>query len=167
MIRIEHLYLSAGHNYFGHHGKPADDHPIFSVSSLDCVAGRGIRGDRFFDYKPDYKGQITFFSAEIYDELCTTLLPPDSPLSSLDSQLPPPSAFRRNVITRGIDLNTLIGQTFTLQGVTFLGTGECSPCHWMDQAFAPGTEAALKGRGGLRAKILTDGTLRPDPCPLP
>jgi hypothetical protein len=37
----------------------------------------------------------------------------------------------------------------------------------MNQAFAPGAEAALKNRGGLRAKILTDGLLRPDPCPLP
>jgi len=154
MIRIEHLYLSPGHNYFGHHGKPADEHPVVSASSLECIAGRGIRGDRFFDYKPDYKGQITFFSVEIYDELCAALLP--------SAVRPPPSAFRRNVITRGVDLNTLIGQEFTIQGVTFLGAAECSPCYWMDQAFAPGTEAALKGRGGLRAKILTDGFLRID-----
>jgi len=160
MFRIEHLYVSPGHNYFGHHGKPADEHPIIGVPEIECVAGRGIRGDRFFDYKPDYKGQITFFAAEIYDELCATLLPPVSQLSALNAQLPPPSAFRRNVITRGADLNSLIGKQFTIQGVTFEGTAECSPCYWMDQAFAPGTEAALKGRGGLRAKILTDGWLR-------
>ena len=153
MFRIEHLYLSPGHNYFGHHGKPADEHPIVAVPEVECVAGRGLRGDRFFDYKPDYKGQITFFAAELYDELCATLLPADAPR-------PAPSAFRRNVITRGADLNALIGKQFTLQGVTFEGTTECSPCYWMDQAFAPGTEAALKGRGGLRAKILTDGWLR-------
>ena len=157
MIRVEHLYLSPGHNYFGHHGKPADEHPIVAVPEVECVAGRGLRGDRFFDYKPDYKGQITFFSGQLYDELCATLLPS---LFPSDTPLPAPSAFRRNVITRGVDLNTLIGQTFTVQGVSFLGTGECSPCYWMDQAFAPGTEAALKGRGGLRAKILTDGVLR-------
>ena len=157
MPHIEHLYLSPGHNYFGHHGKPADEHPIVSVCEIECVAGRGIRGDRFFDYKPDYKGQITFFAAEIYDELCATLLP-----SSV--LRPPSSVFRRNVITRGVDLNSLIGQEFTLQGVRFLGTAECSPCYWMDQAFASGTEAALKDRGGLRAKILTDGFLRLGPA---
>jgi MOSC domain-containing protein YiiM len=155
MIRIEHLYLSPGHNYFGHHGKPADEHPIVEVSEVECVAGRGLRGDRFFDYKPDYKGQITFFSGEIYDELCSTFL-------ALGSAHPEPSAFRRNVITRGVDMNTLIGKTFTLQGITFEGSAECSPCYWMDQSFAPGTEAALKGRGGLRAKILTDGRLHVD-----
>jgi MOSC domain-containing protein YiiM len=64
------------------------------------------------------------------------------------------------VITRNVDLNTLIGAEFEVQGVRFLGTGECTPCHWMNHAFHPGTEAALKGRGGLRAKILTSGTLR-------
>lgn len=153
MIEIQHLYLSPGHNYFGHHGRPADAHPIVAVNEVECVVGRGLRGDRFFDYKPDYKGQITFFSAEIYDELCASLLPREAPR-------PEPSAFRRNVITRGIDLNTLIGKTFTIQGVTFEGSAECSPCYWMDQAFAPGAEAALKGRGGLRAKILSDGVLR-------
>jgi MOSC domain-containing protein YiiM len=157
MIRIEHLYLSPGHNYFGHHGQPAGKHPILSVPSVECVAGHGIRGDRYFDYKPDYKGQITFFSAEIYDELCASFLP-------LAGAHPEPSAFRRNVITRGIDLNTLIGQEFTFQNIRFLGSAECSPCHWMDQAFAPGAHAALKGRGGLRAKILTDGFLRTGPA---
>ena len=156
MIRVEHLYLSPGHNYFGHHGKPADEHPILAVPEIECVAGRGLRGDRFFDYKPDYKGQITFFAGEIHDELCrSSLLPPGA-------ALPPPSVYRRNVITRGVDLNTLIGVEFEIQGVRFLGNSECSPCYWMDQAFGPGAEAALRGRGGLRAKILTDGVLRVD-----
>ncbi len=150
MIRIEHLYLSPGHNYFGHHGKPADEHPMLAVPEVECVAGRGLRGDRFFDFKPDYKGQVTFFAGEIYDELCVAL-------DVCDRE---PSAFRRNVITRGVDLNALIGVEFEVQGVRFLGSAECSPCYWMDRAFAPGAEAALKGRGGLRAKILSDGVLR-------
>jgi MOSC domain-containing protein YiiM len=149
-IRIEHLYLSPGHNFFGHHGQPPGEHPMIEVEEMRCLAGRGIEGDRFFDFKPDYKGQITFFSGEIYDELCTRL----------DVWDKPPSAFRRNVITRGVDLNTLIGREFVIQGVRFLGMAECSPCEWQDGAFAPGTEAALTGRGGLRAKILNDGVLR-------
>ena len=151
---IHGIYTSPGHNYFGHHGKPADEHAMIETTEIECVAGRGIHGDRFFDYKPNYKGQITFFEAEIYDELCGVF-------QLIDRE---PSAFRRNVITRGVDLNSLIGQEFTLQGVRFLGTAECTPCYWMDQAFAPGTEAALKGRGGLRAKIISDGFLRPGPA---
>jgi MOSC domain-containing protein YiiM len=67
---------------------------------------------------------------------------------------------RRNVITRGVDLNELIGQEFKLQGIRFLGMEECRPCYWMDRAFAPGAHEFLKGRGGLRARILTDGSLR-------
>lgn len=152
MIRVARLFVSPGHNYFGHSGRPAGEHPILAVPEVECVAGRGLRGDRFFDYKPDYKGQITFFAGEIYDELCVLL-------QTWDRE---PSAFRRNVITRGVDLNTLIGAEFEIQGVRFLGCAECSPCYWMDRAFAPGAEAALKGRGGLRAKILTDGVLRVD-----
>jgi MOSC domain-containing protein YiiM len=73
-----------------------------------------------------------------------------------------PGVTRRNVITRGVDLNSLIGQRFANQGVEFEGVAECSPCHWMNQAIAPGAESALRGRGGLRARILTDGILRVD-----
>jgi len=149
-IRIQHLYLSPAHNFFGHHGKPPGTEAMIEVSELRCLAGRGIEGDRFLDYKPDYKGQITFFADEIYQELC----------ARLDVWHKPPSVFRRNVITSGVDLNTLIAQEFEIQGIRFLGTAECSPCHWQDGAFAPGTEEALQNHGGLRAKILTDGVLR-------
>ena len=117
---------------------------------IECVAGHGIRGDRFFDYQNDYKGQISFFSIEVFDELCRALR-----LQSVS-----PVLVRRNVVTRGVDLNKLIGQEFEIQGVRFYGTGECRPCYWMDRAIAPGAEEFLKGRGGLRAKILGDGQLR-------
>jgi MOSC domain-containing protein YiiM len=148
---IMHLYLSPGHNYFGHHGLPPDTHQIHPVSELYCVAGRGIRGDRFFDFKEDYKGQITFFAHETFEALCR----------ELDIHDRGPEVFRRNVITRGADLSSLIGREFEIQGVRFLGVVECKPCYWMDRAFGPGAEAALRGRGGLRARILSDGILRP------
>jgi len=149
-ISIQHLFISPGHNFFGHHGKEPGEYPMIEVEEMRCLAGRGIEGDRFLDYKKDYKGQITFFPAEIYEELC----------ARFDVWDKPASAFRRNVITRGVDLNTLIGREFSVQEVRFLGMAECSPCYWQDRVFAPGTEAALFGRGGLRARILTDGLLR-------
>ena len=117
---------------------------------IECVVGRGLRGDRYFDFKDDYKGQITFFSLEVFDELC----------GALEVQGGSPASVRRNVITRHVDLNELIGQDFEIQGVHFHGTQECRPCYWMDRAVAPGAEEFLKGRGGLRARILTGGTLR-------
>jgi MOSC domain-containing protein YiiM len=150
MSRIEHLYLSLGHNYFGHHGGPADEHPVVAVAEVECVAGRGLRGDRFFDYKPDYKGQITFFAMEVLEAMG----------KELNVTKVGPAAVRRNVFTRSLDLNALIGQEFELQGVRFAGTEECRPCYWMDKAVTPGTETWLQGRGGLRAKILSDGWLR-------
>ena len=69
---------------------------------MECVAGKGLRGDRFFDYKEDYKGQITFFELEVYERLCEQF--GESGLHA--------GVFRRNVITRGIDLNSLIGKEF-------------------------------------------------------
>jgi MOSC domain-containing protein YiiM len=151
-VRIRHIYISAGHNYFGHHGQAPSTHPMIERDSIECVAGSGIVGDRFFNFKPDYSGQITFFSWEIYERLCTEL-----------NLQKPPWVFRRNVIASGVDLNSLIGKEFAIQGVRFLGRKECSPCYWMDQAFGPGAEKFLEGQGGLRAAILTNGTLRVAP----
>ncbi|MCG3148294.1 MAG: hypothetical protein PCFJNLEI_01737 [Verrucomicrobiae bacterium] len=152
MPAICHLYISPGHNYRGHHGQPAGKHPVVEVDSVECVASQGLVGDRYFAEKDDFKGQITFFALEVHRQLCEKFGQPGTP----------PSVYRRNVITEGVNLTTLIGQEFELQGVRFLGTEECKPCYWMDQAVAPGAEDAMQGRGGLRAKILTTGTLHRD-----
>ena len=69
-IRIQQLYISPGHNFFGHHGQPAGENPMLAKPEIVCRAGRGIEGDRFLDYKDDYKGQITFFAREVYAQLC-------------------------------------------------------------------------------------------------
>jgi MOSC domain-containing protein YiiM len=149
-MTIAHFYISSEHNFFGHTGRPPGEAPMVEVDSVECVAGKGLRGDRFFGYKDNYKGQATFFSLEVYERLC----------EQMQITHGKPSEFRRNIIVRDVDLNALIGREFQVQGVRFLGTQECSPCHWMNHAFAEGAEQALKGHGGLRARILTDGTLR-------
>lgn len=148
-MEICHLYISPGHNFVGHHDREPGNYPAIEVPMIECVAGRGLRGDRYFDFKDDYKGQITFFSLEVFDDLC----------GALKVQGCSPTSVRRNVITRGVELNDLIGQDFEVQGVCFHGTQECRPCYWMDHAVARGAEEFLKGRGGLRARILNDGTL--------
>ena len=149
-MKVRYLYISPGHNFFGHHGLPAGDHPAIPVPQIECVAGRGIQGDRFFDFKENYKGQITFFALEVFNELSEALA-----IKNIA-----PAVLRRNVITEGVDLNTLVGHDFELQGLTFRGMTECAPCYWMDGAFGPGAEHFLQGRGGLRAQILDGGTLR-------
>lgn len=149
-MKVEAIYLSPGHNFFGHFGKAAGRHPTIEVETAECVAGMGIRGDRFFGYQEDYKGQITFFAREVFEELSRTLGIHDKT----------PSIFRRNVLTSGVDLNELLGREFEMQDLRFAGIVECSPCLWMDEAFGPGAEELLKGRGGLRARILSSGVLR-------
>ena len=155
-VVIRQMFISPGHNYFGHHGRPADDYPLTEAHRIECVAGRGIRGDRFFDYRHNYKGQITFFSQEVFDRLSAAFPFVDKG----------PGVLRRNVVVSGADLNALIGEEFELQGLRFLGTAHCKPCYWLDQAFSPGTEAWLKGHGGLRAQILTSGWLEAGPAEL-
>ena len=148
-FEITHLYISPGHNFFGHEPGQPSSNPVREVPSIWCVAGKGIEGDRFFGYKESYKGQITLFEEETYHDLCAQLEIWDRP----------PSVFRRNVITRGVRLNELIGHEFTIGDVRLLGTEESRPCFWMDHAFGPGAKAALKGRGGLRVQVLSTGRL--------
>ena len=150
MTELLHLYVSPGHNYFGHHGKPPGSHLVVELPEIQCLAGRGIVGDRFLDHAENYKGQITFFAYEVYEALCRELGLHDKT----------PGVFRRNVITRGCELDQWIGAEFEIQGMRFRGIESCKPCYWMDHACAPGSEKALQGRGGLRAAILTDGVLR-------
>ena len=123
---------------------------MIEVPTVECVAGRGLRGDRYFNHQENYKGQITFFSLEVFDELC----------GALKVEGVSPSRVRRNVFTRDVDLNELIGKDFEIQGVRFHGSEESRPCHWMNRAIGPGAEEFLRGRGGLRARILSNGVLR-------
>lgn len=148
-MQIRQIFISAGHNYFGHHGRAPDDHPLIEVQQIECVAGHGIRGDRFYDYRDSYKGQITFFSLEVFERLA----------QHFGLRNKSPGAARRNVVVSGVELNDLIGEEFSIQGVSLRGTAHCQPCYWMDQAIAPGAEKFLEGNGGLRAKILSDGVI--------
>lgn len=148
-LALERIYVSPGHSYVGRHGQGSVPQPIFEADAVECVGGRGLRGDRFFDHRDNFKGQVTLFSAKVFAELRTALsLPHASPV-----------ALRRNLLVSGLDLNELIGWQFELQGVLFEGTEECRPCHWMNEALGPGVEAWLRGRGGLRCRILSDGWL--------
>ena len=156
VVNIHHIFISPGHNFYGRHGQPAGQHPTVEVASVPCRAGYGLEGDRFFGYRPDYKGQVTFFSWETYEG------------AKLQFSVPAlkPDAFRRNVLIEGVHLNELIGTRFTLGGIDFEGMCESTPCTWMNTVVAPGAEEWLRGHGGLRAKILCDGELRRGPAEL-
>lgn len=149
---LEAIYLSPGHDFRERFGQDRLVHGIQSVAEVECRAGSGLVGDRYFDFRPDYKGQVTFFDAAVGEEVIAGF----GPAASMD-------AFRRNLVVRDLDLNALIGRRFVFGGVEMEGVEECAPCSWMNQVIGPGALEALRGRGGLRARILTDGVLRLGP----
>ena len=151
-VKVNHIFISPGHNYYGRHGQLPETHPTIEVAEAECVAGQGIRGDRFFGYREDFKGQITFFDTTVFKALQT----------ELNFSGAKPEGTRRNVFVSSVNLNELIGREFELQGVKFAGTEEASPCEWMDQVLGEGARAWLEGRGGLRPRILSNGFLRRD-----
>lgn len=152
-LRLRRIFISPGHNYRGHHGGPPGTHPLLELTTVRCLAGRGLEGDRYAA-TPGAKGQVTLITADDIRAVARALGLPDIP----------PGAFRRNLLVEGAGLHALIGRRFQLQGVVLEGVEDCRPCYWMDQAIAPGAEAALAGRGGLRCRVLTDGWLHAEPA---
>lgn len=163
-VEIKQIFISPGHNYFGHAPDQPGTHPTHAVERVQACAGMGLVGDRFFGVRADFDGQITFFSWEVYQAL----------IEQLDLNDATPAALRRNVVLAGVPLNALIGREFAIETmragqretVWFLGAKHCSPCRWMDRGMGPGALQFLKGRGGLRAQILTDGCLYTGPARL-
>ena len=149
-LDLHNIYISKGHQFFGRHGLGALSHPILELDEVECVAGLGLRGDRFFASAKHSLGQVTLFSREVFLAMRREL-----GLGGV-----PPSALRRNLIVSGADLNSLIGVAFELQGIQLRGVEECRPCYLMDIAVGAGAERWLRGRGGLRCQILTSGWLR-------
>ena len=91
------------------------------------MAGRGLRGDRFFDYQENYKGQIAFFAMEVFEALRREL------------NLRRKTRGRASQWIRArANLPSLIGKTFSVHGVRFQGVEEAKPCHWMNTALGPG-----------------------------
>lgn len=153
-VRLRNIYISPGHDYWGRHGAGRLQHGIMDVPEVDCVAGKGLVGDRYFGYRADYKGQVTFFEEEVVEEIRDIFKVPKLPSS----------VFRRNLIVSGVRLKDWLGKRFVFQGIEFEGCQECRPCHWMSRVVEEGTEAYMKAnfRGGLRAKVITSGVLRVD-----
>jgi MOSC domain-containing protein YiiM len=159
-IHLNHIYISPGHNYFGRPKDGPGHHPTIDADEVMACAGMGLMGDRYFGVAAHFDAQVTFITAEVLDMLVQEM--------SIDALHP--GVTRRNIITTGMPLNQLIGREFSIESdreiVHFEGAKPCSPCAWMDAALAPGAHAFLRGRGGLRARILSDGTLRKGPATL-
>ncbi len=154
--RIQSIFISPGHDFKGRHGKSRLNHVSQSVDSVMCLAGRGLSGDRFFDYKENFKGQVTFFEVGEAKRLEKSL-----GLKDFDT-----SQLRRNILIEGVKLMNWVGKRFKIGDVVFEGVEECAPCYWMNEALGPGAEALMKGRGGLRCRILVSGRINLGPVEL-
>lgn len=118
---------------------------------VELHAGRGIVGDRYFD------GAGTFASGRPGSAL--TLVDADV-LDELAAQRGGPVDHRRNVVVRGTDLNALVGRDFMLGEVRCRGRRLCEPCAHLDRLNGGGILRPLVHRGGLRADIVSEGTIR-------
>ena len=152
-VTIHHIFISAGHNYFGRPKDGPGEHRTLDVDRVEAVAGQGLVDDRYFGVPAHYDAQITFVSWEVFSALQAEFGRGDWS----------PVLMRRNVVIEGVPLNQLIGQPFTLDFgddvAAFLGAKHCAPCAWMDAMLQPGAQRFLRGRGGLRARILKGGVI--------
>ncbi len=128
--------------------------PTQFLSEAEAVAGQGLVGDRYFAGAgtfslPRKPGRdITLIEAEAIEGLAR----------ENGIELGPGEA-RRNVVTRGIGLNDLVGRRFTIGEVECVGIRLCDPCSHLEGITRPGVLKGLASRGGLRADVLTGGRI--------
>jgi MOSC domain-containing protein YiiM len=117
--------------------------PLERVESVRVRAGAGIEGDRF-----GHK-DLTLFEAEAIEHL----------KAEAGIELAP-NETRRNVMTRGVALNELLGHRIRIGAVEAFVTELCHPCSHLQKLTQPGVLRGLVDRGGLNADVLTDGAIR-------
>lgn len=135
---------------------PAAKAAMQSVSSAEVLAGVGIVGDRYgagrgaaqFQGCRSPEKEITLIAREAIDAANDEF---NSTIEHLDT--------RRNVLTEGVPLNDLVGQTFRVGPVLVKGLELCEPCGYLEKLTFDGIRAALKHRGGLRCCVVEGGTI--------
>jgi len=120
------------------------------VDRVRAYAGRGLEGNRYYWVEGDAPPgrAVTLIAAEAVDAVAQ-----DGDVSIK------PAATRRNVLTRGIDVNELVGKRFRIGDVECEGVELCEPCAHLESMTQPGMIKAFVHRGGLNADILTDGEI--------
>jgi MOSC domain-containing protein YiiM len=119
--------------------------PTMARGTVQAIPGRGLEGDRKFDAD---KHDLTLIEAEAIEHLATE--------SGIDLG---PGEPRRQVVTRGVGLNDLVGKRFRVGEVLCEGEELCHPCRHLERLTQPGVLKGLVNRGGLCARILEGGTI--------
>ncbi|HEU5362333.1 MAG TPA: MOSC domain-containing protein [Gaiellaceae bacterium] len=126
---------------------PAAESPLERVESAEALPGRGLAGDRYANGAGTFSApgrgyELTLVEGEVLDAI----------------ELPWQDA-RRNIVTTGISLNALVGQQFRVGAVECVGRRLAEPCAHLERLARPGLLRPLVHRGGLRADILSGGTI--------
>jgi len=130
---------------------PTEGGSIREVPEAVATAGAGLEGDRYCAFGAAPETQLTLIQSEAVDEFN----------EAFSTDLPV-TAFRRNVITRGIELNRLEGQIFTVGEAQLRGVELCEPCAYLQNLLGiAGLVKQLTHKGGLRCEILGSGSIRP------
>jgi MOSC domain-containing protein YiiM len=129
--------------------RPARGVDMVTPATAMLVAGRGIEGDR---YKTSRDGarQVTLIAAEDIAAIAAFLGLADIA----------PDLLRRNFVTHGVNLTALKGQRFRIGPAILEGSGDCAPCSRMEEALGPGGYNAMRGHGGITARIIESGEVR-------
>jgi len=128
---------------------------MIAVREARAVVGRGLEGDRYFNQagtysdRPDPGREVTLIESEAIEALERDL---QIKLDAKDS--------RRNIVTKGVPLNHLVGRRFVVGDVGLRGISLCEPCSYVESLTVKGVKNGLLHRGGLRAQILNSGTIR-------
>jgi MOSC domain-containing protein YiiM len=136
------------------HVAPAAGEPMTSVERVRAIAGVGLEGDRYATrtgtWSPDTRvdRDITLIEAEVIEDLAAT-----------DGIALAPGGSRRNVTTRGIRLNDLVGRRFRVGAVVCKGTRLCEPCQYLTDLVGRPVLRPLAHRAGLRAAIVEGGEI--------
>lgn len=128
--------------------RPAREVPMTVVESAEAVAGIGLVGDRFKRSSTGKRG-VTLIQAEH--------LPAIASLASLSDVRP--ETLRRNLVVEGVPLVALVGRRFRVGEATLEGTGPCDPCSRMEAALGEGGYNAMRGHGGITARIIEGGRI--------
>ena len=131
---------------------PAAEEPLERVVVAEALAGHGLEGDRYATGDGTFSGtgrgyELTLIEVEALEELAA---------QGVDISW---EAARRNVVTRGIGLNALVGRRFTIGDVECVGRRLAEPCAHLQRLAPAGILGGLVHRGGLRADILASGTI--------
>ena len=129
--------------------RPARGLPMKQVMQANAIAGSGLEGDRTAGYSGS-KRQVTLIQSE-YLAVVQSFLP------AVDVT---PANLRRNLVISGINLNALVKQIIVVGGVQLEITGLCHPCKKLEERLGHGVFNALRGHGGLTARILSSGPIR-------